>query len=147
MWGRAFFQKGLTHMIPSTPSCAREMRCVGSATTVQPTLVCGLTFACVHGIMHAEGLAWQALGLRPERGRVPALLYGFAKMSVQAHIFASWYNTRSRSCHKCLPQRGRGRAKRWMRRSFMPPSGREGDHEVVEGASGNKSKKDIAAGG
>ena len=30
----------------------------------------------------------------------------------------------------------------------MPPSGREGDHEVVEGARGYKSRgKDIAAGG
>ncbi len=33
-------------------------------------------------------------------------------------------------------------------RSYLPPSGREGDHEVVEGASGHKSREyGLVAGG
>ena len=82
--------------------------------------------------------------------------------------------TRRRRISLCNPPQGavapRGTAKRWMRcamqkerreddilpykdktnrgHSFVPPSGREGDREAVEGARGHSSRaKDIATGG
>ncbi|MBE6641705.1 MAG: hypothetical protein E7619_08965 [Ruminococcaceae bacterium] len=46
----------------------------------------------IYGIISAESLAKQVFGLRPMRVLHACAIDGFAKTSVQAHVFASWYN-------------------------------------------------------
>ena len=46
----------------------------------------------IYDIINADGLANASLGLRPLRTLCACVIDGFAKMSLQANIFASWYN-------------------------------------------------------
>ena len=46
----------------------------------------------IYGIINAGRLADASLGLRPLRTLCACVIDGFAKMSLQANIFASWYN-------------------------------------------------------
>ena len=45
-----------------------------------------------YGIINAASLASASLGLRPLHTLCACVIDGFAKMSLQANIFASWYN-------------------------------------------------------
>ena len=46
----------------------------------------------IYGIINAARLAGASLGLRPLHTLCACVIDGFAKMSLQANIFASWYN-------------------------------------------------------
>ncbi len=54
------------------------------------------------GIINAESLAEQVFGLRPMHALRACVIDGLAKMSVRAHIFASWYNKRRKPCGASL---------------------------------------------
>ena len=53
-------------------------------------VVTNSTFICYNNF--SEALPSQAFGLRPIRAKRGFVIDGFAKMPLQASIFASWYN-------------------------------------------------------